>query len=206
MKITSLSEGLTFDDVLVVPSYSSTLPGDVETSCRLTGALGLNIPLLSAAMDTVTEARTAIAMAQHGGMGIIHKNMSPEAQGIEVAKVKKYESGMIVEPRTVTPNSTLGQVVAMMQKHGISGVPVVERRKLVGILTRRDIRFEKNLTQKVKDVMTTDLVVANEGVSIDEAQGLLHKHRIEKLLIIDEKFRLVGLITLKDIDKACLIY
>ncbi|GAB4294467.1 MAG: IMP dehydrogenase [Myxococcota bacterium] len=202
MKLSSLPEGLTFDDVLVLPAFSEVLPSEVRTDTRLTKTVRLSIPLLSAAMDTVTEARTAIAMAQHGGLGVIHKNLSIESQALEVAKVKKYESGMIVNPLTVTPEMTIGQVVAITSKHGISGVPVVDKERLVGIVTRRDIRFEKNFSLKVRDVMTTKLVTASEGVTIDEAKDLLHKYRIEKLLIVDDDFHLVGLITLKDIDKA----
>ena len=198
----SLPEGLTFDDVLLLPAYSETLPSEVVTATRLTKNIALKIPIISAAMDTVTEAQTAIAMAQQGGMGIIHKNMSVEAQAMEVAKVKKFESGMVVNPLTVLPDVPLSQAVELMNERSISGVPVVEKDKLVGIITRRDLRFETKLSQKVRDVMTKNLVTAREGVSLEEAKALLHKHRIEKLLIVDDDFRLVGLITIKDIDKA----
>ncbi len=197
-----LPEALTFDDVLLVPAYSEVLPRSVETATRLTRKLRLNIPLLSAAMDTVTEARTAIAMAQEGGIGIIHKNLPVEAQALEVVKVKKFESGMVVDPVTIEPTAKLYQAVELMRRHDISGIPVTEGDRLVGILTNRDIRFEKNLEQPVGKVMTKDLVTAPEGITREAAKDLLHEHRIEKLLVVDAERRLKGLITIKDIEKT----
>jgi IMP dehydrogenase len=192
---------LTFDDVLLVPGESDVLPKMVETSSRLTRNLQLHVPIVSAAMDTVTEAHMAIAMAAVGGMGFIHKNLSVEAQAAEVAKVKRYESAVVAEPVTIEPDARLAQAVALMREHGISGVPVVKRGRLVGILTNRDLRFERNLEQRVEDVMTKDLVTAREGATIEEAKDLLHRHRIEKLLVVNEAFELKGLITIKDIEK-----
>jgi IMP dehydrogenase len=192
---------LTFDDVLLVPSESAVLPRDADLSTRLTRNLRLNIPLLSAAMDTVTEARTAIAMAQEGGIGVIHKNMTPEQQAREVLKVKKFESGMVVDPVTIEPHAPLAQAIELMRQHSISGIPVVQGRKLVGIVTTRDVRFVTNLEQKVDAVMTRKLVTGREGITQAEAQQLLHEHRIEKLLIVNEQFELKGLITIKDIEK-----
>jgi IMP dehydrogenase len=192
---------LTFDDVLLVPSESAVLPRDADLSTRLTRNLRLNIPLLSAAMDTVTEARTAIAMAQEGGIGVIHKNMTPEQQAREVLKVKKFESGMVVDPVTIEPHAPLAQAIELMRQHSISGIPVVQGRKLAGIVTTRDVRFVTNLEQKVDAVMTRKLVTGREGITQAEAQRLLHEHRIEKLLIVDEQFELKGLITIKDIEK-----
>lgn len=197
-----LQEALTFDDVLLVPASSDFLPRDVETSTRLTRGLSLNIPLVSSAMDTVTESGTAIAMAQQGGIGIIHKNLSIEEQALEVTKAKKFESGMIVDPVTIEPSEPLHNAVALMKEHNISGIPVTKRGHLVGILTNRDLRFERNLEQAVEQVMTKDLVTAREGISQEEATVLLHEHRIEKLLVVDEERRLVGLITIKDIEKT----
>ena len=197
-----LPVGLTFDDVLLVPAESSVLPRDTDVSTRLTERIRLNIPLLSAAMDTVTEARTAIAMAQEGGMGFIHRNMSAEAQAREVEKVKKFESGMISDPVTVNPHQKISEAREMMEQHGISGLPVTLGGRLVGILTNRDLRFEKNLERCVDELMTKEnLVTVPDGVDLDEAQELLHRHRIEKLLVVDERFRLKGLITVKDIEK-----
>jgi IMP dehydrogenase len=193
--------GLTFDDVLLVPAESAVLPHQVDLSTRLTRNLKLPIPLLSSAMDTVTEARMAIAMAQEGGIGIIHKNFSPEIQAAEVAKVKKHESGMVVDPLTIGPKATLAEALELMAQHGINGLPVVEGRRLVGILTSRDVRFEKNLTQRVEQVMTTRLVTAREGVSQEEAVVLLHQHRIEKLLVVNEAGELKGLMTVNDVEK-----
>ncbi len=193
--------GLTFDDVLLVPSESSVLPNQVDVSTRVTRGLTLPIPLLSSAMDTVTEARMAIAMAQEGGLGIIHKNFTPEEQAAEVRKVKKHESGMVVDPVTIDPGSTVLRAVEVMQQHGINGLPVVEGKKLIGILTSRDVRFEKNLNQRVDQVMTKKLVTAREGVTQAEATELLHKHRIEKLLVINEHGDLKGLMTVKDVEK-----
>jgi IMP dehydrogenase len=192
---------LTFDDVLLLPAESSVIPRDVELSTRLTRNLRLHMPLLSAAMDTVTEARTAIAMAQEGGIGVIHKNMTPEQQALEVLKVKKFESGMVVDPVTIEPEAPLARALELMRQHGVSGVPVVKGRKLVGIVTSRDVRFETNFSQKVEQMMTRKLVTGREGITQAEAQQLLHQHRIEKLLIVNEAFELKGLITIKDIEK-----
>ncbi len=197
-----LPVGLTFDDVLLVPAESSILPRDTDVTTRLTERIQLNIPLLSAAMDTVTEARTAIAMAQEGGMGFIHRNMSTDAQAKEVEKVKKFESGMISDPVTVNPHQKISAARELMEKHGISGLPVTLGGRLVGILTNRDLRFEKNLERCVDELMTKDnLVTVRDGVDLDEAQELLHQHRIEKLLVVDDNYRLKGLITVKDIEK-----
>ena len=197
-----LPVGLTFDDVLLVPAESSILPRDTDVSTRLTERIQLNIPLLSAAMDTVTEARTAIAMAQEGGMGFIHRNMPVEEQAREVEKVKKFESGMISDPVTVSPHQKISEARELMEQHGISGLPVTLGGRLVGILTNRDLRFEKNLERCVDDLMTKEnLVTVPDGVDLDEAQELLHRHRIEKLLVVDERYRLKGLITVKDIEK-----
>ncbi len=197
----NLRLALTFDDVLLQPAESQVLPAQADLATRLTRNLKLRIPLVSSAMDTVTEGRTAIAMAQEGGLGVIHKNMTPERQAVEVAKVKKYESGMVVDPVTIEPEAPLSRAVELMRHHGISGVPVVKGRKLVGILTTRDVRFEKNLSQRVEEVMTKKLVTANEGVTQAEAVELLHKARIEKLLVVDDNFELKGLVTIKDIEK-----
>jgi IMP dehydrogenase len=196
-------EGLTFDDVLLVPRESSTLPKDANTSARLTQNIRLNIPVLSAAMDTVTEAKLAIAMAREGGIGIIHKNLSPEAQAKEVDKVKRSESGMITDPITVSPKAPMAEVRALMAKYKISGIPVVEGEKLVGIITNRDMRFIGEDTDAlVESVMTSEnLVTTGEGTTLEEAEDLLHKNRIEKLLVVDEANALRGLITVKDIQK-----
>ncbi len=198
---TEIRLGLTFDDVLLLPAASSVLPGDVQLGTRLTRNLRLPIPLLSAAMDTVTGARMAIAMAQEGGLGIIHKNMTPAEQAAEVARVKKHESGMVVDPVTIEPGAPLSRVIQLMQEHGVSGIPVVDGKKLVGIVTRRDVRFEKNFTQRVEQVMTRKLVTGREGVSPAEAMELLHKSRIEKLLVVNDQGELRGLITVKDLEK-----
>lgn len=195
-------ECLTFDDVLLEPAYSEILPSQVDVSTQLTQTIRLNIPFMSAAMDSVTEARMAIAMARQGGIGVIHKNLSPTDQAREVEKVKRAQSGMILDPLSIKPDQKLFQVVEVMKAHGISGLPVVdEERQLVGILTSRDIRFEKNLEQVVRDIMTPrdKLVTAKLGVTTDEARELLHRHRIEKLPIVDELGRLAGLITIKDL-------
>jgi IMP dehydrogenase len=192
---------LTFDDVLLLPAESSVTPREVELSTRLTRNLRLHMPLLSAAMDTVTEARTAIAMAQEGGIGVIHKNMTPEQQALEVLKVKKFESGMVVDPVTIEPDLPLARAIELMRQHSVSGIPVTKGRRLVGIVTSRDVRFETNLSQKVEQVMTRKLVTGREGINQAEAQQLLHQHRIEKLLIVNEEFELKGLITIKDIEK-----
>ncbi|HEX4477974.1 MAG TPA: IMP dehydrogenase [Polyangiaceae bacterium] len=196
-----LRQCLTFDDVMLVPAHSDVLPADVEVRSRLTRNIELNIPLVSAAMDSVTEARAAIAMARHGGIGIIHKNLSPEAQAGEVDRAKRAESGIITDPVCVRPSQSLREALGVMREHDISGVPVVEGQSPVGILTARDIRFEKNLDQPVSALMTTKLVTTHPGVRPDEAKELLHKHRIEKLLVV-EGGRLIGLITIKDLLQA----
>jgi IMP dehydrogenase len=196
-----LREALTFDDVLLVPGESDVLPRSVETSTRLTRNIHLFVPLVSAAMDTVTEAQMAIAMAAEGGMGFIHKNLTVEEQAAQVARVKKYESAVVADPITIDPEAPLHRAVGLMREHGISGIPVTRQGKLLGILTNRDLRFERNLEQKVEDVMTKRLVTAREGATIEEAKVLLHRHRIEKLLLVNEKFELKGLVTIKDIEK-----
>ena len=197
-----LPVGLTFDDVLLIPAESSVLPKEIDVATRLTERIQLNIPLVSAAMDTVTESKTAIAMAQEGGIGIIHRNLSVWAQAGEVEKVKKFESGMISDPITVAPDQKISEAQNIMTKFGISGLPVVKNGRLVGILTNRDLRFEKKLDRKVSEVMTKDkLITVKPGVDLDEAKEILHQHRIEKLLVVDEKYELRGLITVKDIEK-----
>ena len=193
---------LTFDDVLLLPGESDVVPKQVETSTRLTRNITLNVPIVSAAMDTVTESSMAIAMAQHGGLGFIHKNLTVEEQAAKVVRVKKYESAVVADPVTIDPDAPLYAAVELMKENGISGIPVTEKGKLVGILTNRDLRFEKNLSQKVAEVMTKKLVTAREGVKIDEAKDLLHRHRIEKLLVVNEAMELRGLITIKDIEKV----
>ena len=205
----TIREALTFDDVLLVPAASEVLPGQVDTRTRLTKSIELGIPLISAAMDTVTEAGLAIAMAQAGGMGVIHKNLSIEEQAEQVRRVKKFESGMVVNPVTIGPNATLADALALMERFHISGIPVVESAngkgvgKLVGILTNRDVRFATDTRQLVRELMTKDkLVTAREGVNAEEAKRLLHQHRIEKILVVDDAYRCVGLITVKDIEKA----
>jgi IMP dehydrogenase len=196
-----LRECLTFDDVLLAPAYSEVLPKDVDTRSRLTRSIELNVPLISAAMDSVTEARAAITMAREGGIGVLHKNLDPETQALEVQKVKRAESGMVAAPVTAHPGQSLREALGIMQQHNISGVPVVEGDKPVGILTARDIRFERNLDQPVAALMTRELVTVPPGTSNDDAKRLLHKHRIEKLLVVDHG-KLVGLITIKDILQA----
>ena len=197
-----VKEALTFDDLLLVPAESAILPRDVETSTFLTRHIPLNIPIVSAAMDTVTESRTAICMAQEGGVGIIHRNMSIERQVTEVDKVKKSESGMIVDPITIEPEQKVHEALDLMNRYRISGVPVVKNRKLVGILTNRDLRFETNLDQPVSKVMTKEhLVTVKSNISLEDSKKLLHKHRIEKLLVVDDEYNLKGLITIKDIEK-----
>ncbi len=197
-----LPVGLTFDDVLLVPAESAVLPGETNVSTRLTERINLNIPLVSAAMDTVTESKTAIAMAQEGGMGIIHRNLSVAAQVAEVERVKKFESGMISDPITVAPDQKIAEAQEIMSKYGISGLPVTKNGRLVGILTNRDLRFERQLDRSVSEVMTKDkLVTVKPGVGLDEAKEILHQHRIEKLLVVDDNFELKGLITVKDIEK-----
>jgi IMP dehydrogenase len=192
---------LTFDDVLLLPAESDVLPKAVETATRLTRNIHLNVPIVSAAMDTVTEARMAIAMAAAGGLGFVHKNLTVDEQAAEVVKVKKYESAVVTDPVTIEPDAPIQRAIALMREHGISGIPVVQRGRLVGILTNRDLRFERNLDQRVEQVMTKDLVTAREGVTIEEAKDLLHRHRIEKLLVVNEAFELKGLVTIKDIEK-----
>lgn len=194
---------LTFDDVLLKPGASEVLPRDADTKTKLTQSVELGIPLMSAAMDTVTESSLAIAMAQHGGIGTIHKNMDLEAQAHEVTRVKKFESGMVVNPVTITPDKTLADAYALMDAHNISGIPVTEKDgTLVGILTNRDVRFATDFSQPVAELMTRKLVTTKEGISKEEAKKLLHQHRIEKLLVVDVNYRCVGLITVKDIEKA----
>jgi IMP dehydrogenase len=191
-----------FDDVLLLPGYSDVLPRDVDTRCALTKNIPLSIPLVSAAMDTVTESRTAISMAREGGIGFIHRNLSIQNQAIEVDQVKKSESGMIVDPVTIHPDQVVHEVLTLMTKYRISGVPVTKGDKLVGIVTNRDLRFETDLEKKISDVMTKDhLVTVSEGITLDDSKRLLHQHRIEKLLVVDDKDRLIGMITIKDIEK-----
>ncbi|MFO7984073.1 MAG: IMP dehydrogenase [Desulfuromonadales bacterium] len=203
MLVPDVPEGLTFDDVLLLPARSAVLPRDVNLATHLTAKLPLNIPLLSAAMDTVTESRTAICMAREGGLGIVHKNMSPSDQALEVDKVKKSESGMIVDPITMDPDQKIFEALTLMQKYRISGVPITKGGKLVGILTNRDLRFETNLEQPIANVMTKDkLVTVPPGTTLEEAKQHLHRHRIEKLLVVDDKGELEGLITIKDIEKV----
>jgi len=201
----TFEEALTFDDVLLKPGASSVLPAEVDTRTRITRAIELGIPLISAAMDTVTESGMAIAMAQAGGLGTIHRNLDPERQAQEVRKVKKFESGMVIDPVTIDPAATLADALKLMADHRISGIPVVEpaSRKLVGILTNRDVRFAADPRQRVAELMTKErLITVREGVTTDEAKRLLHQHRIEKLLVVDEAYRCIGLITVKDIEKA----
>ncbi len=197
-------DALTFDDVLLVPQASSILPADADTRTRLTKRIELGIPLLSAAMDTVTEAPLAIAMAQAGGIGVIHRNLDIDRQAEEVRKVKRFESGMVVNPITIGPDASMAEALALMDRHGISGFPVVEKSgKLVGILTNRDVRFATNPTQPVRELMTKEnLVTVREDVGKDEAKRLLHQNRIEKLLVVDQDYRCIGLVTVKDIVKA----
>ncbi len=198
-----IPEGLTFDDILLLPDQSDFLPKDADVSTYVTRAIRLNTPLVSAAMDTVTEARAAIAMAQAGGLGVIHRNLGIPAQAAEVAKVKKHESGVIIDPITIAPDTTIAQAREIMDRSRISGLPVIKEDKLVGILTNRDLRFEKRLDRLVSEVMTKDnLVTAWPGISREEAEDILHTHRIEKLLVVDEAMHLKGLITVKDIEKT----
>jgi IMP dehydrogenase len=202
MTIKNLSEGLTFDDVLLVPAYSDIMPTAVDISTNLTKRIKINIPLLSSAMDTVTESEMAIAMAREGGIGIMHRAMSPDRQALEVEKVKKSESGMIIDPVTISPDAPLSDALEMMKNFRISGVPVTVKGKLVGILTNRDLKFETNFTRKVSAVMTKKgLITAPVGTDLEKAIELLHKYKIEKLPIVDKNSRLKGLITIKDIEK-----
>src|SRR5580765_8948120 len=198
-------EALTFDDVLLKPAASAVLPNQTDTRTRLTRTIELGIPLMSSAMDTVTEAAMAIALAQAGGIGVIHMNLDPEAQANEVRKFKKFESGMVINPVTIHPEQTLADALRLMSEHQISGIPVVERGsgKLAGILTNRDVRFADNKAESVRNLMTKDrLITVRENVDRAEAKRLLHQHRIEKLLVVDANYRCIGLITVKDIEKA----
>jgi len=205
----TLREALTFDDVLLKPGLSELLPSDADIRTRITREISLNIPIIASAMDTVTEAKMAIAMAQAGGLGVLHRNLEPDAQAAQVRQVKKFESGMVVNPVTIAPTATLADALALMQDHGISGIPVVEgggsgrAGKLVGILTNRDVRFATDPRQRVAELMTKErLITVSESVGQDEAKRLLHQHRIEKLLVVDDEYRCVGLITVKDMEKA----
>lgn len=197
-------KALTFDDVLLVPAYSDVLPRDTTLSTRLTRGISLNIPLVSAAMDTVTEARLAIAIAQEGGIGVVHKNFSPAEQAREVARVKRFEAGIVRDPITVTPDMTVRDVIDITRQHRISGLPVVMGRQVVGIVTNRDLRFETRLDEPVSSIMTPRerLVTVNEGAPLDEAKALMHRHRLERVLVVDAAFTLRGLITVKDILKS----
>jgi IMP dehydrogenase len=203
----SIVEALTFDDVLLKPGRSEVMPGDTDIRSRVTRSITLNLPLIASAMDTVTESKMAIAMAQAGGIGCIHRNMTPEVQAEQVRQVKRFESGMVVNPITIHPEAPLADALMLMKRHGISGIPVVEgggtglAGRLVGILTNRDVRFATKAEQPVSELMTKKLVTVPEGVSQDEAKRLLHQHRIEKLLVVDEDYRCIGLITVKDIEK-----
>ena len=206
--LAQIREALTFDDVLLQPGHSLVMPGDVSVATRLTQRINLNLPIIAAAMDTVTESRMAIAMAQLGGIGVIHRNLTAEEQALEVRAVKKFESGMVVNPLTIYPDEPLSEALDIMKKNGISGIPVVERGaagkpgKLVGILTNRDVRFATNPDHPVSELMTKDrLITVKEGVSQQEAKRLLHQFRIEKLLVVDEHYRCIGLITVKDMEK-----
>jgi IMP dehydrogenase len=197
-----IKTGLTFDDVLLVPARSNILPREVDITTRLTRNISINIPIVSAAMDTVTDGNLAIAIAREGGIGIIHRAMSQEMQAAEVDKVKKSESGMIIDPITLGPEEKLEKALALMEKYRISGVPITKSRRLVGILTNRDLKFETNMKKKIHEVMTKDnLITATEGTTLEKAQKILHKHKIEKLPIVNRKFNLIGLITIKDIEK-----
>ncbi|HET7776822.1 MAG TPA: IMP dehydrogenase [Azospira sp.] len=199
-----IQKALTFDDVLLVPAHSNILPRDVSLQTRLTRNISLHLPLVSAAMDTVTEARLAIAIAQEGGIGIVHKNLTPKAQAAEVAKVKRHEAGILKDPITITPSMTIGEVVALTRLHKISGLPVLDGKKVVGIVTNRDLRFEGKLDQPVTKIMTPKerLVTVKEGASIEEAKELIREHRIERVLVVNDDFELKGLITVKDILKT----
>src|SRR3984893_340769 len=205
----TLREALTFDDVLLKPGLSELMPSETDIRTRITREIALNIPIIASAMDTVTESKMAIAMAQAGGLGVIHRNLDPDAQAAQVRQVKKFESGMVVNPLTIAPQATLADALALMKDHGIAGIPVVEgggegrAGKLVGILTNRDVRFANDPGQKVAELMTRErLITVREGVSQGEAKRLLHQYRIEKLLVVDDQYRCVGLITVKDIEKA----
>lgn len=198
-----IGEGITFDDVLLVPSYSQVVPNEVNITTNLTKKIRLNIPMMSAGMDTVTESRMAIAMARQGGIGIIHKNMTIDQQAEEVDKVKRSENGVITDPFSLSPEHTLGDAEALMQKFRISGVPITEGKKLVGIITNRDLKFEEDFTQKIRDCMTSEnLITAKKGITLDEAKKILAKSKKEKLPLVDDDYNLVGLITIKDIEKT----
>ncbi|OFZ66461.1 MAG: IMP dehydrogenase [Betaproteobacteria bacterium RBG_16_56_24] len=199
-----IQKALTFDDVLLVPAYSNVLPRDVSLRAQLTRNISLNIPLLSAAMDTVTGSRLAIALAQEGGIGIVHKNMPASAQAAKIAKVKRFESGVVKDPITITPDMTVRDVLGLTRQHKISGLPVVQGRKVVGIVTNRDLRFESNLDQPVRNIMTPRerLITVKENASLEEARNLMHKHRIERVLVVNDAFELRGLMTVKDILKS----
>ncbi|MGC3980638.1 MAG: IMP dehydrogenase [Steroidobacteraceae bacterium] len=198
-----LEDALTFDDVLLVPAYSEVLPRDVDLSTQLSRNIRLNIPMLSAAMDTVTEARLAIALAQEGGIGIVHKNLTPAQQAAEVARVKRYESGILRDPITVTPETTVRKVVELSRQHGVSGFPVVQGKTVVGIVTNRDLRFESRLDVPVSDIMTPRerLITVTEGAALAEGKALMHKHKLERVLVVNNNFELRGLMTVKDITK-----
>jgi len=202
--MSNIQKALTFDDVLLVPAYSNVLPRDVSLRTQLTRNISLNIPLLSAAMDTVTESRLAIALAQEGGIGILHKNMSAHAQAAKVAKVKRFESGVVKDPITITPDMTVRNVLSLTRQHKISGLPVVQGKRLVGIVTNRDLRFENNLDQPIRNIMTSQdrLITVRENASLEEARTLMHNHRIERVLVVNDAFELRGLMTVKDILKA----
>ena len=202
MNLESIQEGLTFDDVLLIPAQSDVIPTNTDTRTWLTRKIGLNVPVVSAAMDTVTESRLAIALAQQGGIGLIHRNLSLEQQADEVDKVKRSESGMIVDPVTVDPEQPIGAALEVMKRYRISGVPVTKNGKLVGILTNRDLRFENRFDQPISSVMTKEnLITVGVGTTLEEAEAILHQHRVEKLLVVDEHYFLKGLITVKDIQK-----
>src|SRR6201994_1365354 len=195
-------EALTFDDVLLVPAYSEVIPTQVSTQTQLTRNITLTTPLLSAAMDTVTESRLAIAMAQQGGMGVVHRNLTIEQQAGEIDKVKRSESGMIVDPVTIAPEETIGAALEVMRRYKISGVPVTKDKKLVGILTNRDLRFETRTDIPISEVMTKEnLITVPVGTTLEDAEEILHQHRVEKLLVVDDRYELKGLITVKDIQK-----
>src|SRR5690242_18194284 len=194
--------GLTFDDVILIPAKSEVLPSETNTQTHVSRHIAINIPIVSSAMDTVTESRLAIALAREGGIGVIHRVLSPVDQAAEVDKVKKSESGMILDPITISPDQTIREALQLMSKFRISGIPVTKQNKLVGILTNRDLRFENRMDLKVAQVMTKDkLITAPEGTTLEKAREILHEHRIEKLLVVDKQFNLKGLITIKDIEK-----
>ena len=204
MEHSSIKKSLSFDDVLIKPARSSVLPTNVETSTKITSKITLGIPLLSSAMDTVTEYKLAIAVAQAGGMGILHKNMPIALQAQNVSKVKKFETGMVIDPLTISPNASLSDALDLMKNNQISGIPVVDTQdKLLGILTNRDVRFARDMSQKINELMTSEnLITVNEGISTEDAKNLLHQHRIEKLMVTDESGKCIGLITVKDIEKS----